>query len=180
MSEKVSSFMNVSSGRFRYVFYFVTWNDFVTQIREQLAKQLDPFGEALGERGKVVQAFDSMSRRAFEQVIEKGWSAELKAQISDDPDPFLLVIDQDFASFDPGTHRWGLVRLSSFYEKPDSIYRLLAMLARRVQREEDVFEYLRTVVKRKETSRFSKYLEIKPGIFGVSVDISAILEDLLE
>jgi hypothetical protein len=120
-----------------------------------------------------------MSRRAFEQVLEKRWSAEVKAQLSDDPDPFLLVIDQDFASFDPETHRWGLVRLSNFQEKPEGIYRLLATLARKVQTQEDVFEYLKTVAKKDQANKFTKYLEIKPGIFGVSVDMTAILKDLL-
>src|SRR6185369_5603432 len=121
MSEKVSSFVNVSLGRSRYVFYFVTWNDFVTPIRDQLEKQLDPFGEALGEAGTIVQAFRSMSRHTFEQVLAKQWDAELKEQLRSDPDPFLLVIDQDFASFSPGLHKWGIVRLSSFQDKPDSI-----------------------------------------------------------
>lgn len=179
MSEKVSSFVNVSAGRFRYVFYFVTWNDFVTGIREELEKQLDPFGEALGERGSVVQAFKSMSGRTFEEVLAKDWDAELKAQLSSDPDPFLLVIDQDFSSFDPRAHRWGIVRLSTFAKQPDSIYRLLAILARKVQKDEDVFEYLQTIAKKQKASRLSKYIQLKPGVFGVSLDISAILEDFL-
>ena len=70
--------------------------------------------------------------------------------------------------------------MSSFQDKPDSIYRLLATLARKIEKDEDLFEYLRTVALKKKGARFSKYLEIKPNIFGVTLDISSILEDLLE
>ena len=176
MSEKVSTFVNVSAGKVRYLFFLVTWNDFASPIREQLEKQLDPFGEALGELGKVVQGY---SNSTFNEVVAKDWDLEQRAQLENDPDPFLLVIDQDFATFSPSENRWGLIRLSSFHDKPDAIYRLLAALVRKVRQNEDLFLYLRTVALKKKASRFTKYLEIKPNIFGVTLDISSILDDLL-
>jgi hypothetical protein len=47
MSERVSSFFPIEIGDFRYLYLLVTWNDFITPKREEVAKQVDPFGEAL-------------------------------------------------------------------------------------------------------------------------------------
>ena len=61
MSEKVSTFLNVELRGYRYLFFLVTWNDFVSEIRRELESQIEAFGEVLGPSGAVVQAFKSMS-----------------------------------------------------------------------------------------------------------------------
>lgn len=50
MSAKVSSFKTVRMNEYDYVFIIAGWNDYVTPITDELNKQLEPFGEDLGQR----------------------------------------------------------------------------------------------------------------------------------
>jgi len=181
MSGKVSSFVPIEIGDFRYLYLLVTWNDFMTPTREEIVKQVDSFGEALGLTGKIVQAYRSMSRSVFDEVCSKPWDPEVRKQMEADPDPFMLIIDSDFYSFDPGQQSWAIVWFSDYSKRTDSIYKLFAALARRTRGGEDVFEYLRSVARKQEAGKWakvSKYVELKPKIFGIAIDVGAILEDL--
>src|SRR5436190_11552181 len=172
MSEKVSSFVPIKIGDFRYLYLLVTWNDFVTPIREELEKQVEPFGEVLGLKGKVVQAFKTMSSRTFEEVRKKTWDPDIKLRMEDDQDPFMLVIDSDFHAFDPTQHSWALIWFSEYSKRTDSIYKLFAALARGTRKGEDVFEYLQSVARKQgagKWAKFAKYVEFKPKVFGISL-----------
>jgi len=62
-----------------------------------------------------------------------------------------------------------------------AIYKLFAALARRTRAGEDVFEYLGSLARKQEAgklAKLSKYIELKPKIFGISLDVGAILDDL--
>ncbi len=53
MSEQVSSFIPVEAGEQRYLFFFVTWNDFVTPITEELRKHREAMvGRIIGGWGE--------------------------------------------------------------------------------------------------------------------------------
>jgi hypothetical protein len=180
MSEKVSSFVRVDIGDFRYLFFLVTWNEFVTSIRDELKKQADPFGEVLGLKGKVVRSFESMARETFRQVTDKKWPQEIKERIEQDQDPFMLIIDKSFKEFDPQEHQWSIIWFSDFQQKTSSIYRLFGALAVKVQKNEDLFAYLNSVARKDKYKALTKYLELKtPQIFGISIDIKAILDDII-
>ena len=181
MSEKVSSFVPIEIGDFRYLYLLVAWNDFITPIREELAKQVEPFGEALGLKGKIVQAFRSMSYKVFEEVSSKPWDPEIRRRMEIDQDPFLLIIDSDFYTFDPTQQPWAIIWFSEYFKRTDSIYKLFAALVRTTRAGEDVFEYLRSVAHKQAAGKWAKlakYVEFKPKIFGISIDVGAILEDL--
>jgi len=183
MSEKVTSFVPIQLGTFRYIYLLVTWNDFITPIREELKKQADPFGEILGLKGTVVQAFRTMSSGTFQEVVGKNWDTATRKRMEADQDPFMLVIDQDFQAFDPSQHPWGVIWFSDFWKNTDSIYRLFAALARKTQEDEDVFAYLRSVAEKSTVGKWGKlasYVELKPKLFGISIDVGAILEDLTQ
>jgi hypothetical protein len=181
MSERVSSFVPIEIGDFRYLYLLVTWNDFITPIREELAKQVEPFGEVLGLKGKVVQAFKSMSSKVFEEVSSKPWDAETRQRMEIEQDPFMLIIDSDFYAFDPTQQPWAIIWFSEYFKRPDSIYKLFAALARTTRAGEDVFECLRSVAHKQAAGKWAtlaKYVEFKPKVFGISIDVGAILKDL--
>lgn len=48
MSEQVSTFLPIEIGNKNYLFFIVTWNDYVTKVGEELDKQFTAFGEDLG------------------------------------------------------------------------------------------------------------------------------------
>jgi hypothetical protein len=179
MSELVTSFVTVKAGDQRFLFFFVTWNDFVTPISDELRKHREAFGEALGPQGSVVQAFRSATGETFQEVVRKDWPAKVIERMDSEQDPFMLVIGEDFKSFDPKIHRWTLVWFSDFWKKTDSIWRVFAALAQKVRKGENIFDYLEGVSRIQKYASISKYIEIKTGLFGTSIDVKAIIEDLL-
>lgn len=180
MSEKVSTFLNVELRGYRYLFFLVTWNDFVSEIRSELERQIEAFGEVLGPSGAVVQAFKSMSRKTYEEVVGKQWGEKIAKQIRSDPDPFMLIVNVDFRDFDPESNQWSIVRFSDFGESPNSIYRLLAALARKVDAGEDLHKYLRGVAAKEKYKKWSRHFQLKtPEMFGLSINCKAVIEDLV-
>ncbi len=179
MSEQVTSFFPVEVGEQRYLFFFVTWNDFVTPITEELRKHREAFGESLGLQGSIIQAYRSATGETFQEVIRKDWPPKVIERMNSEQDPFMLVTGEDFKKFDPKIHRWSLVWFSDFWKKTDSIGRVFAALAQKVQRGENIFDYLEGVSRKRKYAKISKYIEIKPGLLGTSIDVEAILEDLL-
>ena len=46
------------------------------------------------------------------------------------------------------------------------------------KRNEDIFLFLRNVAKQERYKKWAKYFELKPGIFGCTIDAKAIFEDV--
>ena len=93
-------------------------------------------------------------------------------------DPVILVLDRGYASFDPQEHPWALVWLEDY--NPDTLYRVFTKLARMVRDpDRDVIETLRQSAAdgkfRSAARRVLGVFEIKPGIFGVSLNVNALL-----
>jgi hypothetical protein len=127
-----------------------------------------------------------------DQVTEKEWPEELARRLREDPDPVLLVLDRKLREFDPREHQYGLIWMSDFQAKPDEIRSVLQTLARMTTSGDDVIAYLRELAERAQkearaeqagaavglAARIASYFEIKPQLFGVSIDLKAILADI--
>ena len=48
MSALVSTFLDVSLGKGKYLFFLVAWTDYESHIKQELDKQWQPFGSHLG------------------------------------------------------------------------------------------------------------------------------------
>jgi hypothetical protein len=178
MSELVSSFLDVQLGKQKYLFFLITWTDYVTKLSKALDEQWQAFGADLGPRGSVIRAYQQHAKNSFEEVMAKPWPKEIGKRFDNEQDPFILVIDRDFAVFKPGEHPWTIIWMSDFYSEPERIYRLFGSLAKRVEHGENIFEYVQSLAQKQKVKKAGKYFELKPGIFGASVDIKAMLEDL--
>ena len=178
MSEIVSSFLDVQLGKQKYLFFLITWAEYVTTLSKELDDQWKAFGADLGPNGKDIQAYQRHAKDNFENVMAKGWPEDIQNRFANEQDPFILVIDRDFAIFNPGEHPWAIIWMSDFFKEPGTIYRLFGSLARRVDRGQDIFEYLQSVARKQKIEKVNSYFELKPKIFGVSVDIKAMLQDL--
>ena len=178
MSELVSSFLDVQLGKQKYLFFLITWNDYVTTLSKVLDDQWQAFGADLGPRGSVIRAYQRHAKNSFGEVMAKTWPKDIRERFDNEQDPFILVIDRDFAVFNPGEHPWTIIWMSDFFKEPEKIYRLFGSLARRVERGEDIFEYVQSLARKQKVKKAGKYFELKPGIFGASVDIKAMLQDL--
>jgi hypothetical protein len=98
----------------------------------------------------------------------------------------------ELAGVDPTEHAYAIIWLSDFQEEPSRVRPALQELALRTRRGDDVIDYLHGVAKREKLSaatraagrgagvlaQLASCVEIKPSIFGVEIDVKAILKDL--
>ena len=91
----------------------------------------------------------------------------------------MLVIENNFDAFDPSLGRWSVVWFSDLADKPEVLWRVFAALAKKIQRGEDIFKYLESLSRGGKYDAIAKYIEVKPGLFGTTVNVKAIAEDLL-
>jgi hypothetical protein len=179
--EKVSSFVGVEIGDLSYLFILLAMQTrYLTEVREQLLRHVDAFGEDLGEGGKVVHAYESSKHQTFREVCEKRWPNEVLRLLWDTLEPVMLIIDRSFADFDPEVDNWGIIWFSTLESKPQSIPKVLHKLATLSRDGQDIFAYLDTLRRRDRLGGVIKYLKIdKVGAFGIFVDVEAIITDTL-
>jgi hypothetical protein len=174
---KVGSLDSVTIGRFDYVFIIAVWDEYRSPLREQLDKQSDPFGQELGEKGLVVQAFDNANPQVAAQLLAKDWPYEIRQRIDKDHEPIMVIIDVSFEDFDPGEHQWAIVWFSQWDDKPENLYRVFRLLADKSQADEDVFHYVARIAKKKKFQKWAQRFELKPNFYGIGININAILQD---
>jgi hypothetical protein len=179
--EKVSSFVGVEIGNLSYLFILLAMQTrYLTEVREQLLRHVDAFGEDLGEGGKVVHAYESGKHQTFREVCEKRWPDEVLRLLWDTLEPVMLIIDKSFADFDPEVDNWGIIWFSTLESKPQSIPKVLHKLATLSRDGQDIFTYLDTLQRRERLRGVTKYLKIeKVGAFGIFIDVEAIIADAL-
>jgi hypothetical protein len=179
--EKVSSFVGVEIGDLSYLFILLGMQTrYLTEVREQLLRHVDAFGEDLGEGGKVVHAYESSKHQTFREVCEKPWPDEVLRLLWDTLEPVMLIIDKSFADFNPEVDNWGIIWFSTLESKPQSIPKVLHKLATLSRDGQNIFAYLDTLRRRERLGGVIKYLKIdKVGAFGIFVDVEAIITDAL-
>ena len=177
--EKVSSFLGVEIGQLSYLFILLALQTrYLTEVREQLLRHVDAFGEDLGEGGKVVHSYEASRHQTFREVSRKRWPQEVRTLLRDTLEPVMLIIDKSFADFDPEVDNWGIIWFSTLESNPQSIPKVLHKLATLSRDGQDVFSYLNALRRRERLGGVIKYLKIdKVGAFGIFVDIEAILAD---
>jgi hypothetical protein len=186
MATNISSLdLSARIGPYKYIFIIVHGDPFLSAVREELAKQFAPFGEALGDKGAVFAPFESKVASTNEEFYDKAWPEEIEDEIfdrllsGDGGDPAVLVINTDFATFNPMTDPWRIIWLSDYQDSPQDIVRLFRLLAAAANRDEDVMDYLGSLARAESLRNLSKVVDIKPGIFGISVDLKALLSQAL-
>lgn len=181
MTATVSKAATPVAAHYRYVFLVVTWQDYVHPVGEQIEAQIDAFGADLAGRGIVVRAFPRRSYEFYEEVKGKPWPQDIRGRMDEENAPFMVILAEDFTQFDPTDDEWAIIWFSDFDDEPARIRHLFATLAAKTRKGEDVIAYLQQVAARQQVSRLAKlasYIEIKPKVFGVSLDVTAILRDL--
>ncbi len=179
MSEQVTAFWPVQSGVFDYLFFVTNLNDYSSTISRSLEDNLEIFGSDLALKGKVIEAYSRAKWETFKEITDKeSWPEKVKGRFEREQFPFMLVINKDFQEFNPNEHHWSVIWFSDFRDDPDSIPIIFSNLVRKIKQNINLFEYLSGLSRDAKTKDFSEYFEIKPGIFGVSVDVKAILLDI--
>ena len=119
---------------------------------------------------------------------------EISDRFDSDPDPIILIFESAWESFDPSQDPYAIIWISEFFDNPTAIRPLLISLARQTRRGDDVIAYLHNVAERERKAavlsgaeqsvsmlaRLASYVELKPHVFGVAIDLKAILRDIAE
>ena len=190
----VSSFTAVGGAPYRYSYLLVVPNSYLDSVRDELNRQLDAFAADLYGEGEVARAFPERIYEVAREVLDKPWPGEIGLRMGWEGSPFIVVIDRPFREFDPREDPHAVIWLGDFERDPSTIRPLLQSLARKTRSEEDVIIYLCEVAREEEriadaaqnaeaigiAARMASYVEIKPRVFGVGIDLSAILRDIAE
>ena len=77
--------------------------------------------------------------------------------MEDDPEPFMVVIDEPFGDFDPREHPYAVIWLSDFQADPGSVRPRPQTLARKTRSTEkdDVILYLCDVARMRRTPKIA-------------------------
>ncbi len=194
MSALVSTLVNEDLGGGRYLFALIAWNEYGTDVHDEFTRQAQAFGLDLGVTGTLVQPYPQRMFDVADEVLAKPWPTEILERFHTDQDPILLIVDTAWREFDPTEDPYAVIWLSDFHEDPKQIKTLLGDLARRTRDGEDVIAYLLGVARRARQdavvadakvglgilARLGSYVEIKPQLFGVAVDVTAILRDIAD
>ena len=179
MSEQVSSFLSTEIGSMKYLFYITSWNDFQTKIADVLNGNWEKFGEALGQSGKIIKPYDSANHIVFEQILAKGWPEKISRRIREEQDPFMIVTKIGFEEFDPNKDKWTIIWFSEFLDSPEDIPYTLKSMAAIARDRDDLIEYLNRESAKKEMSDYAELIELKPGLFGCSIDLKKAVKKIL-
>jgi hypothetical protein len=180
MSAHMSSYENVLIQDYSYLIFVVFWNELETEFTKNLKEQAHSLGTALDELGFVVQP--SKAKATYEtaqQVREKEWPDEIISRFDSDQFPFILVIDSDFKSFNPQLHPWVIFWGSEDFYNTDQIYKLFGKILQLVKAGNNLFDYFKEHQKQPWYKKLFKHIEVKPGVFGVTVDAKGIIEESL-
>jgi hypothetical protein len=194
VSARVSTLLNLEPAGSRYIFLLVEWNDYADLVRDELNRQADAFALDLDGNGWFVQAFPQRMYEIAEQVVAKAWPAEIGERFKSDQDPIILIFDRAWEAFDPRQDPYAIIWVSGFSDDPAGVRPLLKSLAQRTRRGDDVIAYLREVAERERQgvlrsgaeksvsvlARIASYVELKPHVFGVAIDLKAVLHDIAE
>ena len=174
-------FARVTLGDRRYLFFVVSARPYDTSPIEQRLKQdLSTFGEDLGPYASVVRTYPQRAEMQRTHFAGLPWPTDIGKRLRDPDwvDPVILILDREYTDFDPQQHQWAIVWLEDY--NPDTLYKVFTKLARMVRAPDgDIIERLRRSAAegkvRSAARRLLGVFEIKPGLFGVSLNVNALL-----
>lgn len=166
--------------------FFLLFEDYLDAQRglsDEVKTEIERFARNLCNFGAVVAPFPGDAPTTQRSVLDKQWTPEEKRELCQTP--AMLMIDTDFDDFDPQRHSWVLFHFdrSSSY---DGTYaaKLRSLLAKIVDstsnQDSNPFEVVRGALRNEAVAHASKLFNIRPGAFGISVDLRAGWDALKE
>lgn len=176
------SFVAIKKGELDYLMFYIT-EDYVEQqvrLKEQLNPLLEDLGRNLLDKGAVVKAFDrdlDSANRELTERFDQEFTREIIISFDHQMEkPGLLILNSDIKSFDPKSHQWIYISFREFLDEFGSvkIYKLKEMfdfLVTSIKENRDLFKEAKNYLKKEKAVSAHKMVELKPGIFGISLDL---------
>ncbi len=170
------SFKGSVQGKFRYSFYLL-YEDYIeaqSSFVREIDLLLERFARNLGDDGVVIRPFWGDIEQTRSDVLSKRWTDRERNQFRNTPG--LLVIDKDFDEFTPREHRWLYLNFGGrIYDSSVSIKDYEDVLSSLVEivanPESDFFKEALPVIRQLQLESVAEIFEVKPEIFGFSVDL---------
>lgn len=176
------SFVAIKKGELDYLMFYIT-EDYVEQqvkLKEQLNPLLEELGRNLLDKGAIIKAFDRDVNSANKELTEK-FDQEFTRDIIISFDhqmerPGLLILNSDINTFDPKNHKWLYISFRDFLDefggvKIYKLKELFDILVSAIKENKDLFKKAENHLKKQKTISAHKMVELKPGIFGISLDV---------
>ena len=175
-----STYVGTSRGHYRYLF-FLLLRDYIQEEHElsrQMDASLERFARDIGSAAALVRPFPGDIEATQQDVLRKPWPPTAKQEIQTTPS--LLMIDREFDAFDPREHPWLQIRIP-LQGREDETRTILERLAILVTSDldDDVFRRARDLVQGQARPDLRKIIGLRPGVFGVSVDLWALWDVLM-
>ncbi len=176
------SFVAISKGKLNYLFFYLT-EDYIEEqefLRKKLNPILERFGRDLLDKAAIVKAFDKDIENANKELadhFDQEFSCNTIIEINNKKDkPGLLIMNSDIRNFDTKENEWIYISLSDFIDEKGNVV-LLSMIAffnmlkEAVLSDKNLFDEIKQYLKKKKSVSAYKMIELKPGIFGISIDL---------
>lgn len=176
------SFVGIKKGDLDYLMFYIT-EDYVEQqikLRQQLDPLLEELARNLQHKGAVVKAFDRDVELANEELtkqFDQDFTRDIIMTFDNSMEkPGLLILNSDIKSFDPKTHKWLYISFRNFLDDFGgvNIYKLKELfniLTFSLKHNKDLFREAEIHLRKEKAVSAHKMVELKPGIFGISLDL---------
>lgn len=176
------SFVAIKKGNLDYLLFYITEDYVEAQVKftEQLNPLLEDLGRNLLDKGAVVKAFDrdiSNANRELAEKFDQEFTRDIIISINNKLEkPGLLILNSDIQSFTPKEHKWLFISLRDFMDdlgalKIFKMKEFFDILTIAINDGQDLFEEAKDYIKMEKAISAHKMVELKPGIFGISLDL---------
>jgi hypothetical protein len=153
--------------------FFLLFEDYIEAqhgLSAELKLEIERFARNMGDAGAVVAPFAGDVPITQGHVRAKLWPHDILRLLYDTP--AMLMIDKDFSEFDPRYDPWVLFHFGRGEQDAAKFRSLLEKVTEAVTGgSKDPFEIVRKALQLEEVRSASESIELKPGIFGISIDL---------
>lgn len=154
--------------------FFLLFEDYIeaqSGLSAQLESELERFARNLGDAGALVRPFAGDVATAMTSIRDKHWPHETIELLQNTP--AILMIDRDFDDFDPRYHPWVLLHFERHSNQDATQFHfLLQKITESVTSENsDPIAIVRKALEIQELRDAAECLELKPEVFGISLDL---------
>lgn len=144
------------------------------QKRSDIENMLYAIGEEVGELAGVIippRGKENENIERFKQAHQEFYESRVQDEL-----PCLLVVEDDFANFDYNSCRWAVIGISNLFDQNGHISMAVSEGFTRdfiasVKSNRSIFDNLYDMEIDENRKRLLRSFEMKPGIFGFSIDI---------
>jgi len=175
-------FIGTERGKMKYLFFLLTEDYIESQVRIMGAMEplLIKLSSEIGQAGALVRPFKNFESDTLGDVLRKQWPDEVRERLA--LTPGILIVDKDFNSFDPKKNKWLHISLRELINSSGDvqIFELNNLITRLIDacKEGNLLDIQNPGSKRSSVKDIWDTVELKPGAFGVSIDLKKALEFL--